>query len=244
MINGWTWHDKAQAWGFDQDGVTVICRTDHNHPPQYPVSAFEVTNHRKLGRRGPSVGPEDAEIMGRQLGRHTYLDSKNWADVPAGDAQNWPSGPGGGHEIPLPPTGTSFAAADPASADLAAVADAARAYVNPETYVNHAGYALAAADREVLEFHGVTIPASGELRITRNAGHTPEEDTIDAIEVFPPGCPDDRGCNYHFAADWPAQCKARGVECVCPAFFDEDGYHVVSINPTCEAHKVPLRETT
>ncbi len=52
--------------------------------------------------------------------------------------------------------------------------------------------------------------------------------------VFSPGCglP---GCQHHYSRR-PGRCK-------CPAWFDGDGYHLISVSPSCDAHEAPAAAT-
>jgi len=51
--------------------------------------------------------------------------------------------------------------------------------------------------------------------------------------VFPPGC-DLPGCAHHY----PPGRNLAAEGCVCPAWFDGGGWHIIEINPACRAHPV------
>ena len=55
------------------------------------------------------------------------------------------------------------------------------------------------------------------------------------VQVFQPGCglP---GCRHHYDGN------AAKLGCICPAWFDGGGYHLVDVNPSCTMHDVPGEE--
>lgn len=56
--------------------------------------------------------------------------------------------------------------------------------------------------------------------------------TIDPAAVYPPGC-GQPGCAHHYQQNMSAQ------GCVCPAWFDSGGWHVMTLKPGCTAHHAP-----
>ena len=62
---------------------------------------------------------------------------------------------------------------------------------------------------------------------------TPELDSVTPVTgVLPPGC-DLPGCKHHYAPG--RNLAAEG--CICPCWFDGGGWHIISVNPECGAHK-------
>jgi len=41
------------------------------------------------------------------------------------------------------------------------------------------------------------------------------------------------GCKHHY----PPARNLAAEGCICPAWFDGDGWHVISANPDCAAHQ-------
>ena len=58
-------------------------------------------------------------------------------------------------------------------------------------------------------------------------------DADTAAQVWPSGC-GLTGCNAHFP---PGRNLVR-ESCICPAWFDGGGWHIISANPDCGAHQI------
>jgi len=52
------------------------------------------------------------------------------------------------------------------------------------------------------------------------------------MNIWPPGCAMN-GCKHHY----PPARNLAAEGCICPAWFDGDGWHVISANPDCAAHQ-------
>jgi hypothetical protein len=61
------------------------------------------------------------------------------------------------------------------------------------------------------------------------------------VQVFNPPCGWE-GCAHHYPSSWRVNCKDRGVDCICPSWFDGGGCHLLEINPMCQAHYVTMED--
>ncbi len=60
---------------------------------------------------------------------------------------------------------------------------------------------------------------------------------IDPAAILPPGC-ELPGCRHHYASG--RNLAAEG--CICPAWFDGGGWHLIDRNEACTAHRMAAED--